>query len=80
MEKTDANVYKEMAERMAITIRVMNISIEKYKNNKRNCPFYSELRGMEMALKTMGIKFEYTFDIDVKVITAVTVMGYTVII
>lgn len=72
-------MFKDMAERMATTIRVMNISIGEYEN-KRNCPFYSELKGMEMALKTMGIDFEYIFDVDVKTITSVTVMGYTVII
>lgn len=68
-----------VAEQMATTIRAMNISVGEYEN-KRNCPFYSELRGMEMILKTMEIEFEYTFDLDVKEITAVTVMGYTVII
>lgn len=72
-------MFKDMAERMAITVRVMNMYIGEYEN-KRSCPFYSELKGMEMALKTMGIEFEYTFDIDVKTITAVTVMGYTEII
>lgn len=72
-------MFKDMAERMATKIRVMNISIGQYEN-KRNCPFYSELKGMEMALETLGIEFEYTFDVDVKAITAVTVMGHTVII
>ena len=78
MEDKEMNqMYKDMAERMATSIRVMNISIDNYEN-KRECPFYSELRGMEMALKTMDIEFEYTFDTEVKEITSVTVMGHTV--
>lgn len=72
-------IFKNMAERMAISIRVMNLYIGEYEN-KRNCPYYSELIGMEMALNTLRIKWEYTFDVEAKTITSVTVMGQTVII
>lgn len=77
--QTMTQMFRDMAERMAITIRVMGLYIGQYEN-KRECPFYSELTGMEMALKTMGIEFEYTYNADVTEITAVTVNGCTVTI
>lgn len=69
-------IMKAMAERMANKIRLINHVIEDYEN-KRNCPFYSELRGMEQALKTMGIDYVYEYNSDIK-ITAVVVMGQRV--
>lgn len=42
--------------------------------NIRNCPFYSELKGMERMLKMLGIEFEYEFDCNYE-ITAITVDG-----
>lgn len=72
-------LFKDMAETMAIKIRVANISVGQYEN-KRNCPHLSELVGMEMALRTLGIEFDFTFDLEAEKITAVTVMGQTVII
>lgn len=66
-------LYKEMSIRMVTTLRVANIYKGEYKN-KRECPFVSELKGMEMALKTLGIEFEYEFD-DNYEISAVIVQG-----
>ena len=68
--------YKAMAERIAIKYRVMKISVDHYEN-KRNCPFYSELRGMEIALKTLGINYEYTYNDDCEIV-AISVEGETV--
>lgn len=65
--------FKTMADRMAKKIRVMYLSVDHYEN-KRNCPFFSELKGMEQALVTMGIEYEYEYDSDYK-IAAVIVMG-----
>ena len=72
-------MFNEMADRMAVTIRVMYLYIDGFEN-KRFCPFYSELKGMEMALKTMGIEYEYEYNDDVTKITSVTVQGHTVTI
>lgn len=67
---------KAMAARMAAKIRVIKISIDHYEN-RRNCPFFSELKGMEMALNTMGISFHYEYDDDINII-AVNVGGQRV--
>lgn len=67
---------KAMAERMANKIRIIPHYIEGY-TNKRECPFYSELRGMEQALKTMGIEYGYEYNQDIQIV-AVTVMGQRV--
>ena len=69
---------KAMAERIAVKIRCVNVSVNHYEN-RRNCPFYSEWKGMEQALKTMGIDFEYEYDNDINII-AVSVMGQRVAI
>ena len=71
-------IMKAMAERIASKIRVTNIYISNYEN-RRNCPFYSEWKGLEMALKTMGINYEYEYDNNLA-ITAVIVDGQRAII
>ena len=63
---------KEIAERMIIKIRLYQCYKDNYKENKRHCPFYSELVGIEELLKLMGIEFEYTYDLNTLEITAVT--------
>ncbi len=70
------DIMKAMAERLATKIRVTKIALddERYHLNKRECPFYSEWKGMEQALKTMGIEYEYEYN-DEYMITAVIVMG-----
>ena len=70
---------KAMAERLANKIKVAKIGLdnERYHLNKRECPFYSEWKGMEQALKTLGIDYEYEYN-DEYMITAVTVMGQRV--
>ena len=70
---------KAMAERLAKKIKVAKIGLdgERYSLNKRECPFYSEWKGMEQALKTLGIDYEYEYS-DEYMITAVTVMGQRV--
>lgn len=66
---------KEIAKVMMTKVRLFNQfkDKEEYKNNKRKCPFYSELVGMEQMLKIMGIEFEYTFDLETYDITAITI-------
>ena len=44
---------------------------ENGKTNFRTFPLYSELNGMELTLKIMGIEFEYEFNEDVTRITAI---------
>lgn len=44
---------------------------ENGKTNFRTFPIYSELKGMELTLKIMGIEWEYEFNEDVTRITAI---------
>lgn len=69
---------KAMAERIASKIRITNIFVDNY-NNKRECPFYSEWKGMEQALKAMGIDYEYEYNEEIKIV-AVIVRGQKAII
>jgi hypothetical protein len=75
-DETMNDMMKRMAERMASKIRVMKISVDHYEN-KRNCPFYSELKGMEQALNTMGIDYKYDYNGDYEIV-AVAVGGHKV--
>ena len=67
---------KAMADRMAHKVKMVRIFADRFEN-KRNCPFYSELKGMEMALETMGIEYSFEYN-EENMITAVTVMGQRV--
>lgn len=69
---------REIAETMMIKVNCFNLYKNEYKNNQRECPWRSELTGMEQMLKIMGIEFEYTFDLETYLITGVTVNGITV--
>lgn len=42
-----------------------------YKDHFRQYPIFSELKGMETALKILGIDFDYEFNTDSTKITAV---------
>lgn len=50
-----------IADRLATTARVAKIFRGNYEN-QRECPFVSELKGMELMLKAMEIPFEFTYD------------------
>ena len=65
---------RDMAQAMANKIKIARLYTGKYEN-KRQCPFHSEWKGMELALKAMGIPFDYEFDDDTYEITAVIVAG-----
>lgn len=71
---------KAIAERIMITYRVERLykDEEIFKNNKRLCPYFSERKGMEMMLKTIGVEYEYTFDDETYEINGITVAGVTV--
>ena len=69
-------IMKVMAERIASKIRIANNYVGNY-SNKRECPFYSEWKGMEQALKAMGIDYEYEYNEDIQIV-AVIVMGQRV--
>lgn len=43
--------------------------------NKRKNPFYSEFQGMLQLLKAMDMDYEIEWDAEVKLMTAITVMG-----
>lgn len=66
------NKMMEIAERIANLVALNNMYESNY-TNKRECPFYSEVRGMEMLLKMMEIPFEYDIDInnDYKIIAVI---------
>lgn len=68
---------RDVAQAMANKIKIARLYIGKYEN-KRQCPFHSEWKGMELALKAMGISFDYEFDDDTYEIVAVTVMDQRV--
>lgn len=68
---------RDVAQAMANKIKIARLYIGKYEN-KRQCPFHSEWKGMELALKAMGIPFDYEFDDETYEITAVTVMDQRV--
>ena len=70
--------FQDMAERMVTLIRVMYIYLDEFEN-KRECPFFSELKGMTMALETMGIDYELEYNDEIK-ISAVIVNGYKAIV
>ena len=76
MDKTRLN---EILHSMANKAALVNISKEdgEYKN-MRECPFYSELKGMELVLKMMGIEFDYEFNEDVTKMTAINSQGIRV--
>ncbi len=44
---------------------------ENRKTNFRKFPIFSELKGMELTLKIMGVEFEYEYNEDVTKITAI---------
>lgn len=77
MEKTKL---QEIIETMAIKVRLCKIykNEERYKDNFRECPFKSELTGMEETLNILGIPFEYEFNKDVTEITAIKAAGIVV--
>lgn len=68
---------KAMAQAMANKTKMVRIFADSYEN-KRECPFYSELKGMELALKAMNIEYDFEYDEETYMITAVTVMGQRV--
>lgn len=70
------NSFKAMAQAMANKVKMVRIFADRYEN-KRECPFYSELAGMKQALKAMGIEFSFEYN-EEYMITAVTVMGQRV--
>ncbi len=67
-------VMRDMASAMAAKIRIARHFVVGYEN-KRQCPFHSEWKGMELALKAMGIPYDYEFDDETYEITAVIVAG-----
>lgn len=71
-------MFKEFAERLANKTRLIESFKDSYPDNIRECPFFSERRGIEEALKVMGIEVDYEFNADVTAITAVSVMGQRV--
>ena len=65
---------KEMLDTMATKARLCNMLRKdgEYAENFRECPYWSELKGMETALKIMGIEFEYEYNREVTEMTAIS--------
>ena len=68
----------EILDTMATKASICNDERPKYidengnhKGNFRTFPIHSELKGMELTLKIMGIEFGYEFNEDVTRITAI---------
>ena len=70
--------FQAMADRMAQKYRIIKMSVDNYEN-KRECPYYSELKGMEQALDTMGIDHNVIWNENCEII-GVTVCGCTAMI
>ena len=71
-----------LGKRMVVLLRVVNIGCREWAQDERRfaelrpfTKFDHELRGMTMAMKAMGIEFEFDFDENVIEYTAVTIMG-----
>ena len=67
----------EILDDMAVKASLCNMYKKegRYKNNFRECPFSSELTGMEHVLKILGIELEYDFNEDCTEILAITARG-----
>lgn len=68
--------------RIVTLLRVINIDRREWSQDERRftesrpCTrFDHELRGMTMAMKAMGIEFEFDFDENVIEYTAISIMG-----
>lgn len=68
---------KAIAEVMANKASIVNFTRddEEWKGNIRKHPIYSELKGMELTFKILGIEFDYEFNADVTKTTALIVDG-----
>jgi len=66
-----------IAEAMATKASIVNFTRddEEWTGNIRKHPIYSELKGMELTLKLLGIEFDYEFNSDVTKTTALIVNG-----
>lgn len=69
---------RTIADAMMNKVHLVNMYKQQYENI-REFPIYSELKGMEMVLKMMEIKFEYGFNDEVTEITSLTIGNYTAI-
>lgn len=76
MTKTLMEILKVMAIKASIVNAVKKAG--QYSDNIRECPVYSELHGMEMTLKIMGIDVEYEFNADVTETIAIKAQGIRV--
>ena len=65
---------EQMAEAMATKIRMTKRTVDRYES-RRECPWYSERKGMERALDVLGIPFSYEYDNEYNIV-AVTVNGF----
>lgn len=72
---TTATIH-EILKSMAAKAAMVNICKRDgaYKDNIRECPFWSELHGMEHMLKLMGIEFEFYYDATVQYITGIQII------
>lgn len=68
---------RDIAERLAIKQRVIEITKDDFKENQRLNPHYSEFHGMVEMLKMMGIEYDFEYNEKIEMV-AVTVNGETV--
>lgn len=73
----DNEMVKKIGELFVIKMRVVNLAKREgnYKDNFRECPFYSEFVGMTLMLKTMDIGFDIDWNEDSTQMTAITIKG-----
>lgn len=64
-------ILKSMAAKAALVNRVKRDG--QYADNIRECPWHSELYGMEHTLKLMGVDFDFYYDETVQYITGIQI-------
>lgn len=64
-------ILKSMAAKAALVNMVKRDG--QYADNIRECPWHSELYGMEHTLKLMGIDFDFYYDETVQYITGIQI-------
>lgn len=62
--------YRKIVKRIVNKISLYKLFKQKYKNS-RECPFYSEWKGIEQTLEMLGIKYEYEFDDECNIIAVI---------
>ena len=75
MNELSTATIHEILKSMAAKAALVNMAKRdgQYADNIRECPWHSELYGMEHTLKLMGIDFDFYYDETVQYITGIQI-------